>query len=290
MMDTVRLLLVEDDDVDAEGVERALRKAGVDNPVERAIGGIEALARLRGKDGKPPLPRPYLILLDLNMPRMDGIAFLDELRADPALSDSVVFVLTTSDADRDKVRAYQAHVAGYMLKSRVGARFVNLVDLLNPYWQYIELPDWRLIHGAGDEDETCAKSLHLLVVDDDELDAELVRRAAPADSRITEARSAAQCKSLLPALRPDCVLLDHRLSDEDGLSLLPLIRERNMPVVMMTGMWDEKVAGTARKLGVNGFVTKDVISRETLQPIIRNAIIDAAGSSHRPTGHCYKGR
>jgi len=283
MTETVRLLLVEDDDIDAEGVERALRKAHVATPIVRAIGGIEALARLRGEDGGPPLRRPYLILLDLNMPRMDGLTFLDELRADPALSDSIVFVLTTSDADRDKAAAYRAHVAGYMLKSRVGKMFVNLVDLLNPYWRHVELPVWGLLGGAGGEKEPPARPLQLLVVDDDELDAELVRRAAPADSRITEARSAAECRSLLRGLRPDCVLLDYRLSDGDGLSLLPLMRENNTPVVMMTGVWDETVADTARKLGVNGFVTKDIISRKTLRSIIRNAITDAAGPSHRPS-------
>lgn len=137
---TVQLLLVEDDEVDAEAVRRALRKRRIANPVHTVSDGIEALEVLRGNNGTPPLERPYLVLLDLNMPRMDGIEFLGEVRRDPALRDSIIFVLTTSDADRDKVAAYAKNVAGYLVKSRVGEDFVNLVDMLDMYWRYVEFP------------------------------------------------------------------------------------------------------------------------------------------------------
>jgi len=108
--------------------------------VERNLTG-KILDRI--ENGRPPLRRPYMILLDLKMPRMDGIAFLKELRADPKLSDSVVFVLTTSNADQDKVAAYDANVAGYMLKSKVGEQFVHLLDLLDPFWRLVEFPPDR---------------------------------------------------------------------------------------------------------------------------------------------------
>lgn len=272
MTDPLRLLLVEDDDIDAEGVERALRRAQISNPIERAIGGIEALARLRGTDGRPPLQRPYLILLDLNMPRMGGLTFLEELRADPVLSDSIVFVLTTSDADRDKAAAYSSHVAGYMLKSRVGRYFSNLLQWLDPYWTNIEFPSGSSLPGGQ---EPLAKPIRLLVVDDDELDVELVRRAAPKHFEIAEARTAAECKAILAKVQPDCILLDYRLPDEDGLSLLPHLRQTGTPVVIMTGVRDERVRASARELGASNCVIKDSLSRDALPAIVAGAIADA---------------
>jgi CheY-like chemotaxis protein len=134
------ILLVDDDGVDAEAVERAFRKADVSTPLVVASDGVEALEKLRGTDGSPPLPRPLVILLDLNMPRMNGIEFLDELRADPALRDHVVFVLTTSDDNRDKIAAYQRQVAGYLVKSNVGHNFTQLINLLQHYEDLIEMP------------------------------------------------------------------------------------------------------------------------------------------------------
>lgn len=139
-LQTVRVLLVEDNDVDREGVRRAFERHRIANPIVDAVDGIEALEILRGEAGRPPLERPYVILLDLNMPRMDGIELLRELRADRALHDSVVFVLTTSKADEDKAAAYDLNVAGYIGKEDVGAGFIRLVELLDSYWRIVELP------------------------------------------------------------------------------------------------------------------------------------------------------
>lgn len=140
---TVTILLVEDDVIDVEGIKRTFRKNRIANPIRHASDGIEALARLRGADGEPPLERPYLILLDLNMPRMNGLEFLEELRKDELLHDSIVFVLTTSDADQDKTAAYEKYIAGYLVKSKVGEGFVNLVNMLDGYWRYVEFPPSR---------------------------------------------------------------------------------------------------------------------------------------------------
>lgn len=137
---TVVVLLVEDDDIDAEGVSRAFKKERIANPITRARNGLEALEILRGSDAHPQLSRPYLILLDLNMPKMSGLEFLEEVRNDPDLRDSIVFVLTTSDADRDKLMAYEKNVAGYIVKSRVGEDFLNLVSVIDHYWRYVEFP------------------------------------------------------------------------------------------------------------------------------------------------------
>jgi CheY-like chemotaxis protein len=137
---TVTVLLVDDDDVDVQAVRRAFRKAKIVNPIEVARDGVEALAILRGLEGHAALSRPYIIILDLNMPRMDGREFLNELRADPSHHDAVVFVLTTSQADEDRAASYNKNVAGYIVKSDVGQGFLNVINLLDCYWRVVLLP------------------------------------------------------------------------------------------------------------------------------------------------------
>jgi len=138
---TVNVLLVEDNVIEQEAVRRAFKREHIGNPIITAVDGIEALALLRGgRGGVESLPRPYLILLDLNMPRMNGLEFLTELRADPDLRDSIVFVLTTSRSDEDRVASYNLNVAGYIVKSDVGAGFVRLLGLLDHYWRIVEFP------------------------------------------------------------------------------------------------------------------------------------------------------
>lgn len=138
--ETVHLLLVEDDEVDAEAIVRAFRRQNLKNPITIVSDGFDALCVLRGECGRVRLQAPYLILLDLNMPRMNGVEFLQILRQDPQLMYSVVFILTTSDSDQDKLAAYHAQIAGYFLKQRAGENFVNLVELLSMYWRMIEFP------------------------------------------------------------------------------------------------------------------------------------------------------
>src|SRR6202161_1045713 len=103
---TVQLLHVEDDDLCIMGLVRAFKQAKIANPVSFAHDGIDALEMLRGTNGRARLPRPFVILLDLNMPRMGGIEFLQELRGDEELKKSVVFIMTTSSAEDDKVKSY----------------------------------------------------------------------------------------------------------------------------------------------------------------------------------------
>jgi CheY-like chemotaxis protein len=135
---TVQLLHVEDDDLCLMGLNRAFKAAKIANPVKFAHDGIEALDMLRGTNGRPRLPRPFLVLLDLNMPRMDGIEFLKELRKDEELKKSIVFIMTTSDADEDKVKAYNLGVAGYILKSNPANAFLEATALLDTYWRVVE--------------------------------------------------------------------------------------------------------------------------------------------------------
>lgn len=136
----LHILLVEDDAVDAEGVARAFRKMEVDHLFTVVRDGVEALALLRHEGTSAPQARPKIILLDLNMPRMNGIEFLHELRQDALLKRSIVFVLTTSNREADKVAAYDKQVAGYFLKSHTGESCSHLTALLELYRQAVELP------------------------------------------------------------------------------------------------------------------------------------------------------
>lgn len=138
----IHILLVEDDEVDVMNVRRAFKKNNIVNPLYTAANGLEALAILRG-EGKiePAMPQARrLILLDLNMPKMSGIEFLQELRLDECLRSIPVIVLTTSNEDRDKVNAYNLNVAGYILKPVTFSNFVEVMATLNRYWMLSEIP------------------------------------------------------------------------------------------------------------------------------------------------------
>jgi CheY-like chemotaxis protein len=134
-------LLIDDDEVDVMTVKRAFKKNNITSPLYTASNGIEALAMLRGKDMPKLLPgQRRLILLDLNMPKMNGIEFLRELRADPELRPLPVIVLTTSNEDKDKVEAYNLNVAGYIIKPVTFNKFVEAMATLNKYWTLNEMP------------------------------------------------------------------------------------------------------------------------------------------------------
>jgi CheY-like chemotaxis protein len=132
----VNILLVEDDEVDVMNVKRAFDKQHIANPIYTASNGLEALDMLRNE--MPPGRR--MVLLDLNMPKMNGIEFLRVLRSDPELRSTTVVVLTTSNDDRDKVDAYELNVAGYVLKPVTFANFCDAMVTLNKYWSLVELP------------------------------------------------------------------------------------------------------------------------------------------------------
>ncbi len=137
--DLVSILIVEDDDIDAEAIERGLRRARVANPVVRVKDGVEALAAMRG-EGDFNLKKPFLVLLDLNLPKMSGAECLREMRADEDLKGTVVFVLTTSNSVEERMAAYEANVAGYVLKSRIGRDFVEVATMLDCYMNVVQFP------------------------------------------------------------------------------------------------------------------------------------------------------
>ena len=137
---SISILLVEDDEVDIMNVKRAFKKNNISSPLFTAKNGLEALDMLKGRNGKEKIdPRPGVVLLDINMPRMNGIEFLQEIRKDKHLKSLTVFVMTTSNIDSDKIEAYRLNVAGYILKPLSFQRFMKAVKTLDKYWNLIEL-------------------------------------------------------------------------------------------------------------------------------------------------------
>lgn len=141
MSNLVHILLVDDDEVDCMNVERAFKKSNIQNPLHIAHDGLEALDMLRGTNGMDKItPTPRIILLDINMPKMNGLEFLKEIRADKELHNLSVFVMTTSNSDKDKIEAYEYNVAGYIVKPISFDKFVAAVSILNNFWQLCEQP------------------------------------------------------------------------------------------------------------------------------------------------------
>jgi len=134
---TLNILLVDDDAVDVMNVQRAFKKSNIHNTLYVAGDGRQALDLLR--NGTVPSTN-RLILLDLNMPRMNGLEFLHALRADRELCATPVVVLTTSNDDRDRLQSYAHNVAGYLVKPVAAPAFVELMAALNAYWSRVELP------------------------------------------------------------------------------------------------------------------------------------------------------
>ena len=138
----INILLIEDDEVDVMNVKRAFKKYKITNPLYVAGNGIEGLKMLRPQDREQPqVPESRrLILLDLNMPKMNGLEFLQELRKDENLKRTPVIVLTTSDEDKDRIEAYNLNVAGYILKPVTFNNFAEVMVALNKYWTLCEMP------------------------------------------------------------------------------------------------------------------------------------------------------
>src|SRR4051812_16972644 len=110
----LHIILIEDDEIDAEAIERAFHVLDVAVKTTRFVDGRMAIDALRSAWGSQLQNEPHVLLLDLNMPRMNGLSFLDELRKEPVLRRSIVFALTGSDLDEDKAAAYDRRVAGYL--------------------------------------------------------------------------------------------------------------------------------------------------------------------------------
>ncbi|ABL00327.1 response regulator [Pelobacter propionicus] len=130
------ILLVEDDQAHAEIVRRSLEGFRVANRLEHVCDGQAALEYLGGQGqwSRLPHPRPHLILLDLRLPKVDGLELLGNIKAEPRLASIPVVVLSTSDADKDMLRASENHANSYLVKPLDLDEFVRMIGALGDYW------------------------------------------------------------------------------------------------------------------------------------------------------------
>ena len=136
----MNILLVEDSDLDAMILERTLKRLDLPATVVRARDGIEALDILAGTAPGISIESPFLILLDINMPRMNGHDFLSALRANPDTADQIVFMFTTSDNHADIAEAYMHNVSGYFIKPQGAAELKTLLTSLFRFWEICQPP------------------------------------------------------------------------------------------------------------------------------------------------------
>lgn len=137
MRENRSILLVEDDEIDVMSVKRALLDLKVTNRVYHVSDGEEALEYLRDSANE----LPAIILLDINMPRMNGIEFLKQMKQDRAIRHIPVVMLTTSHAEMERHESFSTGAAGYMVKPVEYKQFVEVMRAINIYWTLSELPE-----------------------------------------------------------------------------------------------------------------------------------------------------
>ena len=132
----VAILIVDDDEVDISALKRAFKKVGIVSPITIANDGTEAIEILR----KGIVNRPFIILLDINMPRMNGHEVLEVIRGDSILCDCTVFMLSSSNSIEDLKNAYRKQVAGYFTKDSSTESYLKMAELLKSYCNVVQLP------------------------------------------------------------------------------------------------------------------------------------------------------
>lgn len=130
------ILLVEDDMVDAIAVKRALKDVQIENELVTVTNGEEALDYLEDVD-----EMPCLVLLDLNMPKMNGLEFLDHVKQEDRYRSIPIIVFTTSKEEQDRLKSFELGIAGYMVKPIDHPQFVEIMRVINNYWTVSEFPD-----------------------------------------------------------------------------------------------------------------------------------------------------
>ncbi|HHF7367705.1 TPA: response regulator [Legionella bozemanae] len=139
---TINFMLVDDDEIDIKDIQRTFKKNNINNPLHVATNGVDALNKLLGINGEKKLkPTPKIIILDINMPKMNGIEFMKNIRTNKKLKSLLVFILTTSNSEKDKIDAYNLNAAGYIVKPFQVSEFMEMISSLHHYWNLLEFPN-----------------------------------------------------------------------------------------------------------------------------------------------------
>lgn len=248
----LEILLVEDNPGDVRLTTEMLKQAKLLNRLTVAVDGEQALAMLQRAEGFAHQPLPDLILLDLNLPGLDGRELLERIKDDPRLSRIPVVVLTQSVADADVRRAYDSYASCYVRKPIDLDQFLGVMQSIGHFWlSVVTLP-------AG---ATRPDALPVLLVEDEpaaaRLVAELLREVEPRYALDT-ASSLAAAQEMLTVQRYAAVLLDLGLPDSQGLQTVRAMLQSaaHVPLVVLSSHDDESIALRAIQLGAQDYVVK----------------------------------
>ena len=235
----MEVLLVEDNPADVRLTEEALREGTVPLHLSVTPDGVEALAFLRREGRYAAAPRPDLVLLDLNLPRLDGRAVLAAVKADPSLRRIPVVVLSTSEAEADIATSYDLHANCYVSKSPDLDQFFRVMGMIEEFWLAVArrpLAPSRIDTTPAGGD---AGRRTVLVIDDDPGIVDLVRAALEDAGYGVLAAVGQEALRVAHERRPDLVLLDLNMPGLDGATLSRRLRDdpatAAIPIVVMSG-------------------------------------------------------
>ncbi len=264
----LQILLIEDNAGDVRLVVEALRHGRLLHRLCVAENGVEALAMLRREGAHAHIPRPDLILLDLNMPGLSGHELLDVLKSDPKFARIPVIVLTGSDVHDDVARAYSAHANCYIRKPVDLDKLLSVMQAVGNFWlSVVSLPEGRAQDAGG--------AWRMLLVEDNPGDARLVQEMLMRpDLEIVHVDCLSSAIDALASAAFTLALVDPGLPDSRGLETIRAIQRAAplMPLVVLSGHDDEVLALSAIQLGAQDYVVKGSLETSALVRALRYAV------------------
>ncbi len=267
----LEVLLIEDSPGDVRLTQEVFRDSNLAIRLHVVSDGVEAMSFLRREGGHAEAPRPDFILLDLNLPKMDGREVLAIIKEDQSLRTIPTVILTTSDAEADVLKSYRLQANAYLSKPVRADAFERLVESIGDFWlTQVKMPRVGLSNSHP--------TTRVLLVEDNPGDArllhELLNEAGSYRTELTLVRSMSEAEARLAARVSDIVLLDLGLPDADGLEAVQRIHlaAPHIPLVVLTGLDDEALAGRALQEGAADYLIKGQIESRGLLRALRYAI------------------
>lgn len=250
---TSSILIVEDDEVDLMNVRRAFKRNNVTCQLIHAEDGAQALQMLTQDWNEAEQPFPSIILLDINMPKLNGIELLNALNQqdDQRWRDSSIFMLSTSESAVDKNACYKHHIAGYFVKPFDFNIFARALKSLNDFWSMSDLPtiDFQ-------------SARKILLVDDDRIVRSVMAKVLEkAGYEIQIASNGAEAWDILQSFTPDLIVSDINMPEMNGWELLSRMKQhetlQHVPFILLSGDTSDKEREQAARLGADLLIPKD---------------------------------
>ena len=250
---TASILLVEDDEIDVMNVRRAFKRNKISCPLVHAEDGVQALEMLTGAWEDPEIPYPSIVLLDINMPKLNGIELLDSLaeQDDQRWRDSNIFMLTTSENPTDREACYAHQVAGYFVKPFDFNAFARALKSLNDFWGMSNMPTIEF-----------QDAKKIILVDDDRIVRSVIAKILnKAGYEVQTAGNGLEAWDLLQSFVPDLIVSDINMPEMNGWELLTRMKDSGslatIPVILLSGDTSEEERKKAEELGADLLLPKE---------------------------------